>query len=137
MHANSLALMKRLLETHAYLALGKCVIDVGSRDYNGTYRNLIQRTRFESYTGIDIVEGKNVDTVVSEDGPWAGIAPAEIRDLGAMPGTRQTAVAVDAKRCDAGQSRRVDHRDCPPGFGRFTENLSIAGEFFLTGWMRC
>lgn len=41
---------------------GKMVLDVGSRNVNGTYRSLIEELGGE-YTGVDIVDGPNVDVV--------------------------------------------------------------------------
>jgi len=39
----------------------KNILDVGSLDVNGSYRDL-----FENYTGLDIEEGKNVDVIGEE-----------------------------------------------------------------------
>lgn len=41
------------------------VLDVGSFDVNGNYRDLVTKRGWQ-YTGVDIVPGKNVD-IVSED----------------------------------------------------------------------
>ena len=38
------------------------ILDVGSRDINGTYRALIEGRGWK-YTGLDIVAGSNVDVV--------------------------------------------------------------------------
>ena len=47
------------------------VLDVGSRDINGTNRYLFEDYK---YTGIDIMEGKNVDCVINPDVPVYGFA---------------------------------------------------------------
>ena len=44
---------------------GSDVLDVGSRDVNGNYRNFILACG-ATYTGLDIVDGPNVD-IVTED----------------------------------------------------------------------
>lgn len=56
MHENSYNLMKKFVEK--YKVKNKKVLDVGSLDVNGTYRDL-----FTNYTGLDIAPGKNVDIV--------------------------------------------------------------------------
>lgn len=71
MHPNSRKLMKRLLERFAFPGTGKAVIDVGARDANGSYRDLIERASYESYLGVDIEEGPNVDVVVPEAVEWS------------------------------------------------------------------
>ena len=78
MHDNSRVLMRRLLEGHVTDAPGKSVVDVGSRDTNGSYRDLIVRASFARYTGIDICDGKNVDIVVPERGLWDTVQPADV-----------------------------------------------------------
>ena len=40
---------------------GKTVVDIGSRDINGTYRELFPES---NYFGVDIVEGPNVDIIM-------------------------------------------------------------------------
>jgi len=68
MHANSLKLMGYFLDRLPWLHKGR-VIDVGSQDINGTYRDLIDAYGAE-YVGLDIAAGENVDVVVPECGPW-------------------------------------------------------------------
>lgn len=48
------------------------VLDVGSYDVNGTYRDLFESSRF-SYTGMDITEGPNVDLVAESPYDWGMI----------------------------------------------------------------
>jgi SAM-dependent methyltransferase len=48
------------------------VLDVGSYDVNGTYRDLFPAPRF-SYTGLDICEGPNVDIVLEHPYDWSTI----------------------------------------------------------------
>ena len=59
MHPESYALMSRFAAT---VKPGASVLDVGSRDVNGTYRGLFPG---RVYTGIDIEAGPGVDLVVS------------------------------------------------------------------------
>lgn len=62
MHAESLELMKGFVGTYIDNNFDENVLDVGSFDVNGSYRELFNH--FEAYTGVDIVEGPNVDKVV-------------------------------------------------------------------------
>jgi len=41
------------------------VLDVGSFDVNGSYKGLLEKRGWQ-YTGVDIVDGKNVDIVSSD-----------------------------------------------------------------------
>jgi SAM-dependent methyltransferase len=43
------------------------VLDLGSRDVNGNFRNIFKRHR---YVGADIVPGKNVDIILREPYKW-------------------------------------------------------------------
>lgn len=63
MHIN---LLKEIKKTRHLLPnnLGK-VIDVGSLDVNGKVLDVIEGTEYESYLGIDMREGKNVDVVMN------------------------------------------------------------------------
>lgn len=59
----SMSLFRKFVEEHD-LAEGKTVVDVGSLDYNGTYRPLFPGSR---YVGADIEQGPNVDVIVGSD----------------------------------------------------------------------
>ncbi len=59
MHQQSLDLMARFAAT---VPAGAMVLDVGSRDVNGTFRELFPGE--DRYIGIDIEAGSNVDVVV-------------------------------------------------------------------------
>lgn len=67
MHAESLTAMDTLLNrlTPVYTNNYAAVLDVGSLDINGTYREIVQR-RGWSYIGTDIVAGPNVDVVADD-----------------------------------------------------------------------
>lgn len=58
MHSQSNALMQMFARD---VPAGSKVLDVGSRDVNGTFKDFFKHCE---YTGIDIEEGKNVDIVV-------------------------------------------------------------------------
>lgn len=68
MHPTSLAHMKRLAATHLSLASPGTVIDVGSLDINGSYREIFA-SRGWRYFGCDAAPGKNVDVLLSD--PYA------------------------------------------------------------------
>src|SRR5512139_3480772 len=63
MHAESLRAMERMLGRFQEPAAW--VLDVGSLDVNGTYRELVERRGWR-YTGLDIVDGPNVDIVAAD-----------------------------------------------------------------------
>ena len=65
LHQASYQLMDRLITEYVPMRGAVRVLDVGSRDVNGTYRPLIEG-RGWSYTGLDIVAGPNVDVVKAE-----------------------------------------------------------------------
>lgn len=68
MHPTSLAHMKRLAAAHLGLAAPGTVIDVGSLDVNGSYREVFE-SRGWGYFGCDVTPGKNVDVLLSD--PYA------------------------------------------------------------------
>lgn len=68
MHPTSLAHMKRLAATHLGPAAPGTVIDVGSLDINGSYREIFE-SRGWDYIGCDVTPGKNVDVLL--DDPYA------------------------------------------------------------------
>jgi len=77
MHELSFATMKVELDK-LRLPAGSRVLDVGSRDENGSYRPLVEAKGWR-YVGVDIREGTNVDLIVSEDALWtAGMYDAII-----------------------------------------------------------
>jgi len=53
--------MKDLFEKHCPVRKGLKVLDVGALDINGSYRDIFEPDN--EYTGMDMVEGKNVDVV--------------------------------------------------------------------------
>lgn len=69
MHASSYRIMKRLIERIPRGSEPLSVLDVGSFDVNGTYRDLIPDAW--SYVGLDIRSGPNVDVVVADPYNWA------------------------------------------------------------------
>lgn len=64
MHDSSYNEMKRFVENCLDRERPLAVLDVGSLDVNGSYRELFDCARW-TYTGLDVVQGPNVD-VVSE-----------------------------------------------------------------------
>lgn len=62
MHDSSIKKMAEFAKEHDQE--GKTVIDIGSRDINGTYRNLFLKS---TYIGVDIVEGRNVDMIIDSE----------------------------------------------------------------------
>jgi SAM-dependent methyltransferase len=50
------------------------ILDLGSQDFNGTYRTLFEEARW-NYIGVDMAAGKNVDVVLRDPYHWHEIAP--------------------------------------------------------------
>jgi SAM-dependent methyltransferase len=55
------------------------ILDVGSGDVNGTYKQLFSNPIFD-YTGLDVVSGSNVDITLPNPYDWSGI-PTETYDV--------------------------------------------------------
>lgn len=62
MHESSYNEMKKFVSGYLGRKRKLSILDIGSLDVNGTYRPLFDNPKWK-YTGIDIVEGKNVDVV--------------------------------------------------------------------------
>ena len=62
MHPDAMSLMRYFV--NKYVREPSTVVDIGSRDINGTYRSLFPHCEYE---GIDLKDGPNVDRVV---GPY-------------------------------------------------------------------
>ena len=52
------------------------ILDVGSCDVNGSYRDLFQNETWD-YTGLDMHKGKNVDLVPNDEYNWTEINDSE------------------------------------------------------------
>ena len=63
-------LVNRFLDKDAELKIA----DIGSYDYNGSYKKLLDGPDGWEYTGIDVSAGPNVDIVVPELDNWDAIA---------------------------------------------------------------
>jgi hypothetical protein len=75
MHESTYELMRAFRDM--YLSDGhRTVLDVGSLDVNGSYRDLFPAPAWE-YVGIDIKAGRNVDHVVQPYDWSAAVSPGE------------------------------------------------------------
>lgn len=63
MHPNSMTLMKDFRNNNIDKIRGKRVLDVGSQDINGSYRQMFEEVGCE-YIGADIIPGNNVDVLI-------------------------------------------------------------------------
>lgn len=72
MHITSMHNMRLFKERYSAQQKGT-VVDVGSLDVNGTYRDLFPGW---DYIGIDIVPGNGVDLVLEDPHEWNGISDA-------------------------------------------------------------
>jgi len=66
MHVASMELMAKFAEDYADKK--SLVLDIGSFDVNGTYKELFSDCK--SYMGLDITEGPNVDLAVDDPYQW-------------------------------------------------------------------
>jgi SAM-dependent methyltransferase len=67
MHDSSLVLMSRFLKMLPDTPLN--ILDVGSYDVNGSYKNLIKNPKWK-YVGLDMSPGPNVDIVAPPETPF-------------------------------------------------------------------
>lgn len=75
MHSSSLLRMKWFVENYASkLKKDKIkVLDVGSFDVNGSYKQFYSDAKRFEYTGLDMAKGPNVDIVLENPYNWAEI----------------------------------------------------------------
>jgi len=64
MHTSSLEHMARLVTQYLDPAQKLAIVDIGSTDINGSYRQFFGQPKW-SYTGVDLTPGNNVDVVLS------------------------------------------------------------------------
>lgn len=74
MHENSMRIMKRLVDGYIPKDSKLKILDVGSLDVNGTYKELFSN---HDYTGLDIEGGENVDIVSTNPYCWTDIKDEE------------------------------------------------------------
>jgi len=72
MHKNSIRHMRALVERYLDASLPLSIGDIGSFDYNGSYRSLFTSPQWK-YTGIDLEAGPNVDLILTS--PYAFPVP--------------------------------------------------------------
>ena len=74
MHKSSILRMEWFIENYARKLKARRikVLDVGSYNYNGSYKNLFESDRFE-YIGLDMGEGPNVDVILKNPYDWTEI----------------------------------------------------------------
>jgi SAM-dependent methyltransferase len=78
MHESSFNEMKRLVQFFVKLEQKTNILDVGSFDFNGSYKSIFDNNINWTYLGIDQSEGKNVDLVVK---PFNWDLPSNYFDL--------------------------------------------------------
>jgi hypothetical protein len=72
------------------------ILDVGSQDVNGSYRQIFSEPRW-SYTGLDMTAGPNVDIVVRTRYVWTEW-PAD-RLTSWFPARRSSTSSISGSRC--------------------------------------
>lgn len=78
MHTSSLEHMKKLVDTYLQPEEKLTILDIGSCDINGTYKQFFDRPNWK-YTGTDLATGKNVDVVMPS--PYSLPFPSGSLDL--------------------------------------------------------
>ena len=68
MHESSLRRMEWFIKTHLNEEKDYEILDVGSYDVNGSYKQFFKDTKFR-YTGLDMEHGPNVDIVPTQHTP--------------------------------------------------------------------
>ncbi|CAN5186133.1 hypothetical protein BH20VER2_BH20VER2_01390 [soil metagenome] len=53
------------------------ILDLGSQDFNGSYRPLLGELPWQ-YIGVDLTQGSNVDVVLRDAYDWQEFAPASV-----------------------------------------------------------
>ena len=71
MHNSSFEEMKKFVEKYLDTKKNLKIIDIGSMDVNGTYKDLFNCENWE-YIGLDLEEGRNVDLVADSLYSWGG-----------------------------------------------------------------
>lgn len=72
MHASTMLRMKHFINNYIKDVDNPSVLDVGSYDVNGSYKNLFEGMKIK-YVGLDICEGPNVDVAVKDSYDWKEI----------------------------------------------------------------
>lgn len=79
MHSSSMELMKFFIETYIPKTSDKkLVLDIGSMNVNGTYKDLLSPEMSCEYIGLDMSPGDNVDLVVDNPYFWENIASESV-----------------------------------------------------------
>lgn len=65
MHPDSMYLMTNFRNAYHECIRGRKVLDVGSQDINGSYRQMFEELSCE-YKGVDIIGGPNVDIIADD-----------------------------------------------------------------------
>ena len=78
MDQQSIEIMKAFVRDYTSKINCPNILDVGSLDVNGTYRDLFPYP-FYNYIGLDVVPGRNVDIVTKD--PYHYIFPANFWDV--------------------------------------------------------
>jgi len=65
MHETSMNTMRKFVKDYLSRGVETKIIDIGSLDINGSYKQLFDDDQWE-YTGVDIIEGKNVDLILKD-----------------------------------------------------------------------
>ncbi len=72
MHESSYQNMKQFVEIYLDKKKSLKILDVGSQDVNGSYKNLFNNKKWQYY-GLDMVKAKNVDIVIKNIYDWKEI----------------------------------------------------------------
>ncbi len=77
MHQSSFVRMAEFVKQYLDPCENLTIVDLGSRDINGSYRDLFLCDKWK-YIGVDLQPGKNVDLVISNPYDWEELADNSI-----------------------------------------------------------
>jgi SAM-dependent methyltransferase len=127
MHETSLVTMGKVAWKHG-LDAGKVVVDVGSYNYNGTYRHLVEAGG-SRYVGADVTPGPNVDVIVGSqewdalkdiDAVISGQTFEHVEDPAALLGQIHCILKAGGILCVITPSAGPAH-DAPKWYRNYTE----------------
>lgn len=73
MHPSAMVRMNWFVENYVPAEKNVSILDVGSYNVNGCYRDLFKARENVKYVGLDITEGPNVDVVAKEPYDWSNV----------------------------------------------------------------
>jgi SAM-dependent methyltransferase len=129
MHYSSKVKMIQFIDKYDVHKRGGTVVDIGSMDINGTYRELFP---YNDYIGVDIVAGPNVDIIMGSP-EWdalenidiviSGQVLEHVKDIPKLMASIYKIVAPGGLICMIAPSAGPEHE--PPWYGNISKERMI------------